>query len=157
MVETAVIMGEPATPSTGVVQIFERHASKLTLGQVTTIPQVLDVVRQNLEEDDWRVSTGARSKGGVLVGRTPRREVLAEALHPDGAVLWVELGRAWTNFGFLHHAIEAAMVPEVTDVVIAVRQRWNSQYTYDRCRDYLLDFRESGMPLSYRSLTLVGF
>lgn len=157
MVESANILGVPSAAASHVVGVLENHASKLTLGHVTTIPHVLDVIRDDLEDARWRVSTGPRSKGGVLVGRTPRRDVLAEAVHPDGAVLWIELGRAWTNFGFLHHAIEAAMVPAATDVILAVRQRWETQYTYDRCRDYLLDLRESGLPLPYESLTIVGF
>lgn len=157
MVESAVVRGLPSEVAVAAVGVFEAHAGALASGDVTTIPDVLDVIRPDLERGDWTVSTGKRQDGGVQIGRTKRRPVLAEGFHDGGVVLWVELGRSWANCGFLEHTIEAGFVPLVTDVVLAVRHRWDGRITYEKCVDFLQDLEESNVSLPYRSLTIVGF
>lgn len=157
MVESAVVRGAPSESAVAAVGVFEKHADALAAAQVTTVPQVLDVIRADLQRLRWKVSSGTGKPAGVQIGRTTRRPVLADGFHDGGVVLWVELGRSWANFGFLEHAIEAGFVPLVTDVVIAVRHRWDGRVTYENCVDFLLDLEESNVSLPYGSLTVVGF
>lgn len=124
---------------------------------MSTIPDVLDAIRPGLVAAGWACSAGKRLAQGVTIGRTSRDVVRGEGLHPAGVALWVELGRSWTNFGFLQHTIEAAMIPEVLHVVVAVRHRWAGRATYDRCLEFMLDVEDSAIELPIESLTLVGF
>lgn len=157
MVESAIVRGVPSTTAASCVGVFADHSSVLAGSAITKVPHVLDVVRSDLVRLGWRVSSGSGKPAGLEIGWTARRPVLADAFHDGGVVLWIELGRSWTNFGFLEHTIEAGFVPLVTDVVLAVRHRWDARSTYDKCLDFLLDLEESSVVLPYRSLTLVGF
>ncbi len=157
MVESAIVRGVPSRTAQAGIGVFEKKAAALAGHSIRQVPQVLDVVRPGLERLGWNVSTGTGRPTGIEIGRTERGPVLADAFHDGGVVLWIELGRAWTNRAFLEHAIEAGFVPLVTDVVLAVRYRWYSQATYDKCLEYLLDLEDSSVVLPYRSLSIVGF
>lgn len=157
MIESQVIRGRPSAVVEGAVDVFRARATQLSLARVSTIPHVLDEIRPGLVRDGWECSAGKRSAQGVTIGRTSRDLVRGEARHPTGVALWIELGRSWTNYGFLQHTVEAAMIPEVSHAVLAVRHRWDGRVTYDRCLEFLLDVEDSAIDLPIESMTLVGF
>lgn len=157
MVESEVVRGIPSKTAQAGVEVFAKTAAVLADDTIRKVPEVLGVVRPGLERLGWKVSTGTGKPTGIEIGRTARGPVLADAFHDGGVVLWIELGRAWTNRAFLEHAIEAGFVPLVSDVILAVRHRWMNQPTYDNCLDFLVDLEDSSVELPYRSLTIVGF
>jgi hypothetical protein len=139
------------------LNVFQSSGPRLVRQSVTTVTAVLDVIRQPLEAEGWICATGRRAEHGVAVAATTRRVVRADATHPSGAALWIELGRAWTNNAALMHLVEAALAPEVAHIVLAVRARYNGQPTLEHCRDLLLDIDAANLGLTGVSTTLIGF
>lgn len=150
--------GELREPVRTLVSVLEKHSAHLASDDIAEIPHVLDVVRVDLEVDGWRCSSGKRSTSGIALETSSGRRILADAWHPSGTALWVETGRSWTNFAFLQHAIEAALVPDLDEAAIAVRHRWKGQSTFDNCAGFLAElFGSDRLRFPYRRLTLIGF
>lgn len=159
MVDLRLYLDSQLTDSQAeVVDAFEDHSAVLAHDDVRQIHQVVGLVRPRLHAAGFRTSGGSRGRYGVDLPGV-NGVVRCEAFHPvHGTAVWVETGRAWTNFGFLQHAVEAAISTAVVDVVLAVRSRYNEQSTFDRCDHYLtmlFDSRRLAFP--YRSLVLLGF
>lgn len=150
--------GEAREPLSTLLNVFEKHSRRLTSDEIAEIPQVLDVIRIDLEVEGWRCSAGKRSTSGIALETSPGRHILADAWHPSGTALWVETGRSWTNFAFLQHAVEAALASDVDEVAIAIRHRWKGQSTFDNCAAFLGElFGSDRLHFPYRGLTLIGF
>ncbi len=150
--------GELGEPVRTLVSVLEKHSAYLASDDINEIPHVLDVVRVDLEVEGWRCSAGKRSTSGIALETSSGGRILADAWHPSGAALWVETGRSWTNFAFLQHAIEAALVPDVDEAAIAIRHRWKGQSTFDNCAVFLAELFDSDrLHFPYRRVTLIGF
>jgi hypothetical protein len=139
--------------------VFSGHRATLASSWVRRVPEVVDIVRPDLQAAEWRLSQGQRSTAGIAIPRAPAGRIRAEGYQPhERAVLWVETGRSWTNNAFLAHAIEAAMCPSLMHVAIAVRHTYNDQPAFDRCAEFLEAMFESGrLEMPYESLLLIGF
>lgn len=62
------------------------------------------------------------------------------------------------NFAFLQHAIEAALVPDLAVAVIAVREVYKGQLSFDRIESFLARvFRSGRVQLPYDSLVVIRF
>src|SRR5688500_8805401 len=104
------------------LRTFDEESGRLSASGIARVDEVVDIVRPRLSSLGWRLSSGARSRGGLPL-RHPGGSVLCDGYHDESqAALWVETGRSWTNFGFLQHAVEAALCPKVEHVVLAVTQ-----------------------------------
>lgn len=142
---------------TAVFESFEAVESEVA--QLSTVEDIMRVLRPALQNSGWHCAQGQRSRGGVPLGTATDVPVRSDGFQPKlGAALWVETGRSWTNMAFLQHAIEAALLPTVSEVVIAVVKHYRGQPTFDRCGDFLdWIWRSERLNLPYESLTLIGF
>jgi hypothetical protein len=150
----------PDEPSRAVIRAIEavhESSSLLAAADVTQVAAVVDILRPSLAAQGWKCSLGRRSDAGLPLPCGDGRSVLCDCWHPDGAAIWFETGRSWTNFGFLQHVIEAAVAEGVDHALIGVRNRYNGQSTWDYCADFLdLIYSSTRLQLPMRSVTLVG-
>lgn len=145
-------------PVRTLLTVFENHSARLTEDAVKEIPDVLNVLRTDLESLGWTCSVGRRSRSGVSLATPSGRPIRADAWHPTGTALWLETGRSWTNFAFLQHAVEAALAPQVENAVVAVRQSYKGQSTFDNCAAFLDElFSSERLRFPYRTLALLGY
>ena len=139
------------------IKAFEQHSEELLNPEITRVPQVLDLVREDLVADGWACSSGPRSQGGCVLYETGKRRVLADAWHESGVALWIERGRAWTNNEFLVHAVDACLAAQISEVMIAVPILYQGAQTFARVEDALEEFWDSNrFVFTYRTLVLLG-
>lgn len=156
---SAVTFGaEPSIVVQRAVAAFAVAAPALADPSITKVAQVIDVVRSDLFAAGWDCATGARSATGLCAPGYDGEDVLVDGWHPSGSALWVETGMAWTNFGFLRHAVEVSLIPRCTAAVIAVPERYNSQPAFKNCAAFLRRCAGQAIPpWGEASLTLLGF
>lgn len=147
-----------ADAARAVLSAFQMYASVLADDGLRKVPEVLAVVRSDLLAAGWVCADGPRHLHGVPLPGGTSHQIRADGWHPDGVALWVETGRSWTNFAFLQHAVEAAVVASVHEAVICVRTSYDGQPAFDRSAAFLEMVFDSGrLPMPYEALTLIGF
>ena len=144
-------------PVTTAVDVFSAGASRLRDPDVTTVADVLDIVRPHLVPHGWTVADGSRAKHGVARRTGDGAIVRLDGWHDSGTALWIETGRSWNNFGFLQHVAEAAVLPNGDHVVVAINESYGAQATFVRCQEFLaMLLGTERMTWPFRSVTLIG-
>ena len=155
-VRTYIAEAPPSCAMT-VARALESHAVALHSSDVTRGTDVIDVVWAELASGGWTVAMGTRRDTGPRLPTAGGHERTADGDHEDRAAMWVELGRAWINFAFLQHLLEAAAMVDIDHAVIAVVQNYRGP-TFDKCAEFLDDvFAVQGMRWPLESVTLIGF
>ncbi len=126
---------------------------------------VLSVVRPHLLSAGYRVETGKHGdqkiKVPVLFGlnNTIDKFFDADAISSDGKiVVEIEAGRALDNYQFLKDIFQASLMCGVEYLVIAVRNRYRAQNTFDRIAIFLETLYVSNrVRLPLHGILLIGY
>ena len=141
-----------------VVAAFHRETKQLADETIRFVPQVIDVVREELAGNNWSLAIGPRRTGGIVLSKSPGVETKCDGWHPEGVAFWVETGRSWTNNAFLQHMCEASLAEEVSCAVIAVREVSSGVEAFTKCSQFASAlWREPRIQFGYDSLLLIGF
>ena len=146
-------------PITAVVECF--RAAEKSIGSAShtlSSDGVLKVVRPHLEAAGYRVETGKHSdqkiKVPVLFGLNNGIDKYfdADAISADGkVVVEIEAGRALDNY-------QASLMCGVEYLVIAVRNRYRSQNTFDRIATFLETlYVANRIRLPLHGILLIGY
>jgi len=149
-----------------IVNCFEKHSSLIESPKNNlTSNQVLEIVRPDLQEMDFKVETGkSRDKKisvPVLFGLDNGIDKFfnADALSRDGKiVIEVEAGRAVDNNQFLKDIFQACMMYEVEYLFLAVRNDYRGGDDFTKIYAFLETLYISNrLQLPLKGILLLGY
>ena len=153
-------------PIETVVECFQKADKDIgSASHKLTSDGVLKVVRPHLLHAGYRVEAGKhrdqKVKVPVLFGlnNTIDKYFDADAISPDGKiVVEIEAGRALDNYQFLKDIFQASLMCGVEYLVIAVRNRYRAQNTFDRISMFLETLYVSNrIRLPLHGILLIGY
>ena len=153
-------------PITAVVECFRRAEKEIgSASHTLSSDGVLKIVRPHLELIGYRVEAGKnrdqKVKVPVLFGlnNTIDKYFDADAISADGTVVVeIEAGRALDNYQFLKDIFQASLMCGVEYLVIAVRNKYRAQNTFDRISTFLETLYVSNrIRLPLHGILLIGY
>jgi hypothetical protein len=126
---------------------------------------VLAHLRPHLEQIDYKIESGKTKSEKipvpVLFGLNNRvdKAFSADGLSADGKiVLEVEAGRAFVNFGFLKHVVQASLMHNVEYLVLAVRNDYKKHDDFMSIRTFLETLYISNrLVIPLKGILLIGY